>query len=158
LHLARAARSVTALDVSEEALARGAENAVLTGAANIEWIAGDAFDLLADWGKDGRRYDVVVVDPPAFAKSKAHLAAALRGYHEVNRRAMHLVARGGWLLTASCSFHVPRAQFIEMVARAAAGSGRRFTLHRILGQGADHPEVITIPETGYLKGVLLRAD
>ena len=158
LHLARRARAVAALDVSQEALARGAENAALNGVTNIEWIGGDAFDVLAEWGKDGRRFDVVVVDPPAFAKSRAHVAAALRGYHEINRRAMHLVAPGGWLLTASCSFHVPRPQFLEMVARAAAGTGRRFTLHRILGPGVDHPEVITIPETGYLKGVILRAD
>ena len=158
LHLARRAGAVAALDVSQEALARGAENAALNGVTNIEWIGGDAFDVLAEWGKDGRRFDVVVVDPPAFAKSKAHVAAALRGYHEINRRAMHLVAPGGWLLTASCSFHVPRPQFLEMVARAAAGTGRRFTLHRILGPGVDHPEVITIPETGYLKGVILRAD
>lgn len=158
LHLARRAGVVAALDVSQEALARGAENAALNGVTNIEWIGGDAFDVLAEWGKAGRRFDVVVVDPPAFAKSKAHVAAALRGYHEINRRAMHLVAPGGWLLTASCSFHVPRPQFLEMVTRAAAGTGRRFTLHRILGPGVDHPEVITIPETGYLKGVILRAD
>ena len=158
LHLARRAGAVAALDVSQEALARGAENAALNGVTNIEWIGGDAFDVLAEWGKDGRRFDVVVVDPPAFAKSKAHVTAALRGYHEINRRAMHLMAPGGWLLTASCSFHVPRPQFLEMVARAAAGTGRRFTLHRILGPGVDHPEVITIPETGYLKGVILRAD
>lgn len=158
LHLAARAGAVTALDASEDALARGAGNAALNGLANIEWVAGDAFDLLADWGRAGRRFDVVVVDPPAFAKSKAHVAAALRGYHEINRRAMHLVAPGGWLLTASCSFHVQRAQFIDTVAKAAAGTGRRFTLERVLGQGVDHPEVVTIPETGYLKGVLLRAD
>jgi 23S rRNA (cytosine1962-C5)-methyltransferase len=158
LHLAGRARSVTALDVSQDALTRGAENAARNGIGNIEWVAGDAFDLLAEWGKAGRRFDVVVVDPPAFAKNKAHVAAALRGYHEINRRAMHLVARGGWLLTASCSFHVQRTQFMEMVTKAAAGTGRTFTLERILGQGIDHPEVVTIPETGYLKGLLLRAD
>jgi 23S rRNA (cytosine1962-C5)-methyltransferase len=158
LHLAQRAATVTALDTSDEALARGAENAALNGFTNIDWVAGDAFDILAEWGKSGRRFDVVVVDPPAFAKSKAHVAAALRGYHEINRRAMQLVAPDGWLLTASCSFHVQRPQFLEMVTRAAAGTGRRFTLHRILGQGVDHPEVVTIPETGYLKGVVLRAD
>lgn len=158
LHMATRAASVTALDVSVEALARGADNAALNGIDNIEWVAGDAFDLLPDWGRQRRQFDLVVVDPPAFAKNKAHVAAALRGYHEINRRAMHLVAPGGWLLTASCSFHVQRAQFLEMIANAAAGTGRRFTIHRILGQGVDHPEVITIPETGYLKGVVLRAD
>jgi 23S rRNA (cytosine1962-C5)-methyltransferase len=158
LHLATKSRSVIALDASDEALARGAVNAAINGMDNIEWVAGDAFDLLPEWGRQGRRFDVVVVDPPAFAKSKAHVAAALRGYHEINRRAMRLVAPGGWLLTASCSFHVQRPQFMDMIAGAAAASGRRFTLHRILGQGVDHPEVVTIPETGYLKGVLLRAD
>jgi 23S rRNA (cytosine1962-C5)-methyltransferase len=158
LHLATKSRSVTALDVSDEALARGAANAALNGMDNIEWVAGDAFDLLPEWGRQGRQFDVVVVDPPAFAKSKAHVSAALRGYHEINRRAMRLVAPGGWLLTASCSFHVQRPQFMEMISRAASASGRRFTLHRILGQGVDHPEVVTIPETGYLKGVVLRAD
>jgi 23S rRNA (cytosine1962-C5)-methyltransferase len=158
LHLAARAASVVALDISAEALRRGAENAALNGTTNIEWVAGDAFDLLPEWGKQRRQFDVVVVDPPAFAKNKASVPAALRGYHEINRRAMRLVAPGGWLLTASCSFHVSRAEFIATVARAAAASGRRFALERILGQGVDHPEIITIPETGYLKGVLLRAE
>jgi 23S rRNA (cytosine1962-C5)-methyltransferase len=158
LHLAGRTRAVTALDVSEEALRRGASNASLNGFTNIDWVAADAFDQLPAWGREGRQFDVVVVDPPAFAKSRAHVAAALRGYHEVNRRAMRLVAPGGWLLTASCSFHVARTEFMEMVSQAASTSGRRFTVHRILGQGIDHPEVITIPETGYLKGVLLRAE
>jgi 23S rRNA (cytosine1962-C5)-methyltransferase len=158
LHLAARAASVVALDISEDALRRGAENAAINGMANIEWVAGDAFDQLPEWGKQGRQFDVVVVDPPAFAKSKASVPAALRGYHEINRRAMRLVAPGGWLLTASCSFHVSRAEFIATIARAAGASGRRFAIDRILGQGVDHPEIITIPETGYLKGVLLRAD
>jgi 23S rRNA (cytosine1962-C5)-methyltransferase len=158
LHLAEHAAAVTALDVSAEALARGAENAALNDRHNIEWVAGDAFDLLPLWGRARRSFDVVVVDPPAFAKNKAHLPAALRGYHEINRRAMALVAPGGALLTASCSFHVQRPQFMAMVADAAAASGRRFTIERLLGQGIDHPEVVTIPETGYLKGVLLRRE
>jgi 23S rRNA (cytosine1962-C5)-methyltransferase len=149
---------VTAVDSSGEALVRGAANAALNGITNVEWVQGDAFMVLPEWGRTGRRFDVVVVDPPAFAKSKSTVPAALRGYHETNRRAMRLVAPGGWLVTASCSFHVQRPQFLEMIARAAGASGRRFTLHRILGQGVDHPEVVTIPETGYLKGVVLRAD
>ncbi len=158
LHLAQRASAVTALDVSGEALARGAEHAALNGLTQIEFVEGDAFDALPAWGREGRRFDVVVVDPPAFAKGKNHVKAALRGYHEINRRAMRLVADGGWLVTASCSFHVHRAEFFEMLAGAAAASGRRLTLHAILGQGSDHPEVLTIPETGYLKGAILRAD
>ncbi len=158
LHLATRASSVTALDISADALLRGAENARLNQLDNIEWVAGDAFDVLPEWGRQGRGFDVVVVDPPAFAKSKRNVPAALRGYHEINRRAMRLVSYGGWLVTASCSFHIQRPQFMEMIANAAAASGRWFTLHRIIGQGIDHPEIITVPETGYLKGVVLRAD
>lgn len=158
LHLARQASAVTALDISEDALARGREHAALNHFGQIDFVAGDVFDVLPVWGREGRRFDVVVVDPPAFAKGKAHVAAALRGYHEVNRRALRLVAPGGWLVSASCSFHVRRADFLEMLTGAAADSGRRVTLHRILGQPVDHPEVLTIPETGYLKGAILRVD
>ena len=158
LHLAQRASAVTALDVSADALARGAEHAALNGFGQIDFVTGDAFDVLPAWGREGRRFDVVVVDPPAFAKSKASVPAALRGYHEVNRRAMRLLAPGGWLVSASCSFHVRRPEFLAMLAGAAADSGRRLTLHSVLGQGVDHPEVITIPETGYLKGAILRAD
>lgn len=158
LHLAGNAREVTALDISAEALVRGAEHAALNGLDRIRFVEADAFDILPVWGREGRQFDVVVVDPPAFAKSKSTLPAALRGYHHVNSRAMRLVASGGYLLTASCSFHVRLPEFLAMLSDAAAGTGRRFTLQGILGQAVDHPEVITIPETGYLKGAILRAD
>ncbi|MGB7212930.1 MAG: class I SAM-dependent rRNA methyltransferase [Gemmatimonadales bacterium] len=158
LHLARRAARVTAIDSSGEALARGAENATLNGYQNIEWTEGDAFELLRGYERTRRRFDLVVVDPPAFAKSKAALPGALRGYHEINLRAMRILAPGGVLVTASCSFHLRRADFVEMIGAAAADSGRRLTLLRHLGQDIDHPEVVTIPETGYLKGVALRAD
>jgi 23S rRNA (cytosine1962-C5)-methyltransferase len=157
LHLARRASAVTALDVSGAALARGREHAGLNGLDNIEWVEADAFEQLRTWERGGRRFDVVVVDPPAFAKSRAAVAGAMRGYHEVNLRAMRLLAPGGALLTASCSFHVGRARFLEMLAAAAADSGRRLRLDRLLGQAADHPELLTVPETGYLKGAVLRA-
>ena len=158
LHLAGRAAGVVALDVSAAALARGAEHAALNGIDNISFVEGDVFDILPEWGRERRQFDVVVVDPPAFAKSRATVPAALRGYHEVNRRAMRLVAPGGWLLSASCSFHVGRPEFHDMLARAAADAGRRCTLHAMLGQPIDHPEVITIPETGYLKATVLRMD
>jgi len=158
LHLAGRAREVLALDVSAEALVRGRENARLNGLANIEWRQGDAFEVLREFDRARERFDVVVVDPPAFAKSRESAAAALRGYHEINRRAMRLVAPGGHLVTASCSFHVRRPDFESMLARAAADSGRRLIVQRWLGPGEDHPEVLTIPETAYLKGALLRAD
>jgi 23S rRNA (cytosine1962-C5)-methyltransferase len=98
-----------------------------------------------------------VLDPPAFAKSRASVPAALRGYREINLRAMRLLATGGALLTASCSFHVRLPQFLAVLAEAAGDSGRRLVLERVLGQGEDHPEVLTIPETGYLKGAVVRA-
>lgn len=156
LHLAGRAREVIALDVSEDALARGRENARLNGIDRISWHLGDAFDVLRDFDRARERFDVVVVDPPAFAKSKGAVPAALRGYHEINRRAMRLLAPGGSLVTASCSFHVRRDQFEAMLVRAAADSGRRLVVERWLGPGEDHPEVLTIPETGYLKGAALR--
>ncbi|MGH7591759.1 MAG: class I SAM-dependent methyltransferase, partial [Gemmatimonadales bacterium] len=145
-------------DASAEALARGAENAALNGYRNIEWTEADAFESLRAYERARRRFDLVVVDPPAFAKSKAALAGALRGYHEINLRAMRLLAPGGVLVTASCSFHLRRSDFVEMISAAAADSGRGLTLLRHLSPGIDHPEVVTIPETGYLKGVALRAE
>jgi 23S rRNA (cytosine1962-C5)-methyltransferase len=158
LHLAQRAGRVAALDASREALARGTENAVLNGITNIDWVEGDAFEALRAWERAGRRFDLIVVDPPAFAKTKAAVPQALRGYREVNLRAMRNLAPGGILLTASCSFHVRRPEFLQMLADAAADSGRLVTLVRILGQPSDHPEVLTIPETGYLKGAVLRAE
>jgi 23S rRNA (cytosine1962-C5)-methyltransferase len=157
LHLARRAREVIALDVSGEALARGRENARLNGLENIAWREGDAFDVLRDLERAGERFDMIVVDPPAFAKTKSAVPGALRGYKDLNLRAMRLLAPGGTLLTASCSFHLRRPEFEAMLAAAAADSRRRMTLVAWLGQGVDHPEVLTIPETGYLKGAVLRA-
>ena len=158
LHLATRSAEVVALDTSADALARGAENAALNGLANIVWREADAFAALRAFERARERFDTIVLDPPAFAKGKSTVPAALRGYHEINLRAMRLLAPGGHLLTASCSFHVRRPEFLDMLAAAAADSGRRLVLRRILGQGEDHPEVLTIPETGYLKGAVLQAE
>lgn len=158
LHLATRAASVTALDVSAEALARGEENARLNGFENMQWMQGDAFDVLRAMDRGRERFDTIALDPPAFAKSRGAVEQALRGYREVNRRAMRLLAPGGVLLTASCSHHVHRDEFMAMLVEAAGDSGRRLVLERVLGQGEDHPEVLTVPESGYLKGALLRAD
>lgn len=158
LHLATRAGAVTAIDASAEALARGAENAGRNGFGNLEWIEGDAFDLLRLFERARRRFDTIVLDPPAFAKTKSALPQAIRGYKEINLRGMRLLNPGGVLLTASCSFHFRRPDFFEMLTDAAADSGRRLVLTHVLGQGEDHPEVLTIPETGYLKGAVLRAE
>jgi 23S rRNA (cytosine1962-C5)-methyltransferase len=158
IHLAGRAARVLALDVSQAALARGAANAALNGLANIEWREADAFEALRGFARERERFDTIVLDPPAFAKSRSAVAAALRGYREINLRAMRSLAPGGILLTASCSFHVRLPDFLTMLAEAAGDSGRRIHLRRILGQGEDHPEILTIPETSYLKGAVLQAD
>ena len=157
LHLARSADEVTALDVSGAALARAAENAERNGLANLRFVEADAFDWLRERERAGDRYDTIVLDPPAFAKSRPALPAALRGYKEINLRAMRLLAPGGLLFTASCSFHLVKPLFLEMLEAAAADSGRRIALRDLTGQPLDHPEVLSIPETGYLKGALLEA-
>lgn len=157
LHLARTAGQVVALDVSAEALERGRRNAALNALGPIEWREADAFEELRRMERAGERFDVIALDPPAFAKSRAAVPAALRGYKEVNLRAMRLLAPGGALLTASCSFHVGRDRFLQVLVEAAQDAGRPLVLETLLAQGADHPERLAVPETGYLKGAVLRA-
>lgn len=156
LHLAKRAGRVIAQDVSADALARGAANGRLNGFDNIEWLEGDTFQVLRDFEHRRRHFDTIVLDPPAFAKSKASIPEAFRGYKEINLRALRLLKPLGHLLTASCSFHVRRPEFLKMLAEAAADSGRRTRIVSLLGQGEDHPEILTIPETGYLKGAVLQ--
>jgi 23S rRNA (cytosine1962-C5)-methyltransferase len=157
LHLAAAGARVVAVDQSGPALERGRRNQALGGLEGIEWVEANAFDLLRERADRGARFDLVVLDPPAFARSKSSVRGALRGYKEINLRAMSLLAPGGRLLTFSCSYHVGRERFLDMLADAASDSGRPLVLERVLGQARDHPHVLTIPETGYLKGALLRA-
>ena len=157
LHLAQRADSVVSIDVSAAALLRGRANAARNGIENIEFVEADAFDFLRDAERQRRRFETIVLDPPAFAKSKAALAGAIRGYNEINLRAMRLLTRGGRLLTASCSFHLTKPLFLDMLQSAAADSGRRIALTRVLAQPVDHPEVLSIPETGYIKGAVLEA-
>jgi 23S rRNA (cytosine1962-C5)-methyltransferase len=156
IHLAQQADRVVALDSSRDALARGSINAALNGLENIEWREAEALDALRQMERARERFDAIALDPPAFAKSRASVPAALRGYREINLRALRLLEPGGVLLTASCSFHVRLPQFLAMLTEAAGDSGRRVMLDRILGQGEDHPEIVTIPETGYLKGAVVR--
>jgi 23S rRNA (cytosine1962-C5)-methyltransferase len=157
LHLARSAKQVLAVDQSTEALARGAENARLNGIGNIEWQEANAFDLLRELERRHEQFETIVLDPPAFAKTKASLARAVAGYKEINLRAMKILAPGGVLFTSSCSYHVNRERFHAMLADAARDSGRRIQFIAATGAASDHPELLNVPETGYLKGVLLRA-
>jgi 23S rRNA (cytosine1962-C5)-methyltransferase len=157
LHMAARADHVLALDSSRDALARAAENATLNGFTNVETREIDAFDYLKAAERSRERFDTIVLDPPAFAKSKSSVPAAIRGYKEINLRAMKMLAPNGVLLSASCSFHLSKSLFLEMLQSAAADSGRRIVLRELRGQPADHPEVLTIPETGYIKSALLQA-
>lgn len=157
LHLARKSAEVVAVDSSAEALERAGGNAALNSLTNIETLEANAFDFLKDRDRARDRFDTIVLDPPSFARTRDSLEGALRGYHEINLRAMRLLADGGVLLTASCSYHLTRPLFLEMVARAAQDSGRRLEIVRLVGQSGDHPEILTIPETGYLKGAVLVA-
>jgi len=148
---------VHALDSSGAALARAADNARRNALDNITCVEANAFDYLRERERDGTTFETIVLDPPAFAKSRAALPGALRGYHEINLRAMRLLAPGGILYTASCSYHLTKPLFLEMIERAAADSGRRVALRELIGQPLDHPEILTVPETGYIKGAILEA-
>jgi len=157
MHLARNADEVIALDSSAQALDRARANAALNGITNIDFVETNAFDFLREKEDDDARFDTIVLDPPAFAKTRNSVPAAIRGYKDINMRAMRLLAPGGMLFTASCSFHLSKSYFLDMLEAAAQDSGRRIALREIRGQPLDHPEVLTIPETGYIKGALLEA-
>ena len=157
LHLAQRADSVIALDASAHALTRAEENFRRNGLTNGTFVEANAFEYLKARERDRARFETIVLDPPAFAKTKPALPAALRGYKEINLRAMRLLSPGGLLFTASCSFHMTKPLFLEMLEEAAADSGRRMVLREIRAQPLDHPELLTVPETGYIKGALLEA-
>jgi len=150
LHLAQAGCKVTGVDSSRPALEVADRNAVLNG-REIEWIEGNAFDVLRDYQKTGQHYDTVVLDPPAFAKSKRDLDTALRGYKELNLRALKMLRAGGILVTCSCSYHVSAAEFLAVVAEAARDARREVRVQESRTQAKDHPISANVPETGYLK-------
>ena len=150
LHLAPKCQSVTGVDSSRPALEMAEQNAALNG-REIEWIEANAFDLLRDYSDTGKKYDCIVLDPPAFAKSKRELPTALRGYKELNLRALKMLRPGGILVTCSCSYHVSNADLLEVVASGALDSHRILRILENRGQSKDHPSVLGIPETAYLK-------
>jgi 23S rRNA (cytosine1962-C5)-methyltransferase len=150
LHLAAKCRQVTGVDSSRPALEVADRNAALNH-REIEWIEGNAFDLLKDYASSNHLYDTIVLDPPAFAKTKRDLDSALRGYKELNLRALKMLRPGGILVTCSCSYHVSQTSFLEMLASAALDAHRTLRLLEVRGQAKDHPVLLNIPETGYLK-------
>ena len=161
LHLAPRCSNVTGVDSSRPALEVADRNAALNASEShasefqkISWIEANAFDLLKDYSTSGQRYDCIVLDPPAFAKSKRDLDAAMRGYKELNLRALKMLRPNGILVTCSCSYHVSQANFLEMLADAAHDSNRALRLLEVRGQSKDHPIVLNLPETSYLKCVI----
>jgi 23S rRNA (cytosine1962-C5)-methyltransferase len=153
LHLASRCSHVTGIDSSRPALEVADQNAALNH-REIEWIEANAFDLLKDYATSGQHYDTVVLDPPAFAKSKRDLDAALRGYKELNLRALKMLRPGGLLVTCSCSYHVGASDFLEMLASAARDAHRTLRLAEVRSQAKDHPILLNVPETAYLKCVI----
>jgi 23S rRNA (cytosine1962-C5)-methyltransferase len=154
LHLAQRCSKVSGVDSSRPALEVADRNAELNG-REIEWIEANAFDLLRDYASAGQQYDTVVLDPPAFAKSKSNLETALRGYKELNLRALRMLRPGGILITCSCSYHVSVPEFLEVVTQAAQDTHRTVRLLESRTQAKDHPILLTVPETAYLKCLIL---
>lgn len=156
LHLAKGCEQVTALDISAPAIERAARNAELNRLTNIEFLEANVFDKLAEYDTRNTRFDTIVLDPPAFAKNRGAIGAALRGYKEINLRALRLLNPGGVLITCSCSYHVDEALFLEMLKDAAHDAGRMIQLIEKRTQSRDHPILLTVPETYYLKCMVLR--
>jgi 23S rRNA (cytosine1962-C5)-methyltransferase len=153
LHLAQHCSKVTGVDSSRPALEVADRNALLNS-REIEWIEANAFDLLRDYASAGRQYDTIVLDPPAFAKSKSNLETALRGYKELNLRALKMLRPGGVLVTCSCSYHVSSGDFAKVVAEASRDVHRNLRIVESRTQATDHPTLLSVPETAYLKCII----
>lgn len=158
LHLAARGARVQAVDFSRAALERAERNAALNHLNTMEWIEANAFDLLREYDLERRQFDLVVLDPPAFAKSRAALAAARRGYKEINLRALKLLRPGGILASCSCSHHMSESMLLEVIAEAAMDARRRLKVLERRTQALDHPVLLTVPETHYLKCLIFLVD
>lgn len=161
LHLARVCDEVTAVDQSRAALEVADRNLELNASQikkPVEWIEGDAFALLREYDAANERFDTIVLDPPAFAKTRRAAEGAMRGYKELNLRALRMLKPGGVLVTCSCSHHVHLEDFVATVASASADAKRRVRLLETRAAAPDHPEVLTLPETRYLKCLITRVD
>ena len=156
LHLASVCEHVTGIDISADAVATAKRNADLNGLSNVEFREANVFDALREMESSGERFDVIVLDPPAFAKNRASLKSALRGYKEINLRGLKLLNAGGVLITCTCSYHVSEELFLEILESAAIDAHRRVQIMEKRMQATDHPVLIGMPETYYLKCVIAR--
>jgi len=156
LHLASVCEKVIGIDISGDAIAGARRNAELNGATNVEFREANVFDALREMESGGERFDGIVLDPPAFAKNRASLKSALRGYKEINLRALKMLNAGGVLVTCTCSYHVSEELFLEIIADAAIDAHRRVQIVEKRMQASDHPVLLGMPETYYLKCVIVR--
>jgi 23S rRNA (cytosine1962-C5)-methyltransferase len=156
LQLSGKCENVIGIDVSAEAVATARRNAALNNVANVEFREANVFDALREMETEAERFDTVVLDPPAFAKSRASAKAAARGYKEINLRALKLLSPGGTLVTCTCSYHMPEHMFLELIAEAANDAHRKVQIVEKRMQASDHPVLLTVPETYYLKCVIAR--
>jgi 23S rRNA (cytosine1962-C5)-methyltransferase len=155
LHAARVAEKAEVVDASGDALELARRNAELNGLTNVSFTRANAFDLLRERSDGGERYDAVILDPPAFAKTRRDVSRATRAYKEINLRAMKMLAPGGILVTCSCSYHFSRELMEDTLRSAAADAGCTMRIREWRGQAQDHPEILTVPETSYLKCAIL---
>jgi 23S rRNA (cytosine1962-C5)-methyltransferase len=156
LNIAKSCERVEAIDISESAIEFAKKNALLNGISNIQFETDNVFDRLKLYDTQKRKFDTIVLDPPAFAKSRAHIEAAERGYKEINLRAMRMLNPGGLLITSSCSQHIDENAFLNILARAASDAQRSVQVIEKRTQGKDHPFLLSMPETYYLKCIFLR--
>ena len=157
LHIASACDGVLGIDISADAIAAAQRNAELNHARNVEFRAANVFDALREMESAGENFDTIVLDPPAFAKNRSSVTAAARGYKEINLRALKLLNPGGILVTCTCSYHLSEAMFLDIIAEAALDARRRVQIIEKRGQSGDHPVLLGVPETHYLKCVIARA-
>jgi 23S rRNA (cytosine1962-C5)-methyltransferase len=161
LHLAQVCERVTGIDASRASLEVAEQNLGANRSrirAEVDWVAGDAFEVLRDWSDAGEHFESIVLDPPAFAKTQRAVEGALRGYKELNLRALRMLKPGGMLVTCSCSHHVGWKDLVGAVAAAAADAHRRVRLLERRGAALDHPVVLNLPETEYLKCLVLEVE
>ena len=158
LHASRRAEQVIGVDVSSPAIAQARLNAKLNCASNIDFIEANVFDVLREMEQAGGQFDVINLDPPAFAKNRSSVEAAARGYKEINLRAIKMLRPGGILVTSTCSYHMSEEAFLNVLAQAAADAARSAQIIELRMQSRDHPVSISMPETHYLKCVILRVE
>ena len=156
LHIARSCDHVIGIDISDEAITAAQRNASLNNATNVDFRALNVFDAVRDFESAGERFDTIILDPPAFAKNRAAVKSAARGYKEINLRALKLLNVNGVLISCSCSYHMQQEMFVEIIREAALDAHRRLQIVELRGQSSDHPVLMGLPETHYLKCLIAR--